>query len=338
MLQSGQNWEIFGYDMRQVGRHWLAAWRGFLFAYDSPLRARLDELVVLRGEAGEQYYQGGAASAQGDSNCSAILLPDDLVLSRQLRLPAAVEGDLESALALEVNANSPFKPGDTGWGWQVVARDENFIQVALVIVSPSAVMTYLAHQFDVHDIHAQEIWADVNSLKVVVRGFGERIREKRYQKRLLRSVVLVLIAAALLLGVVGVSVLSKRLELRELQGVSAAIQRESAEASRMRNSLATANEAITTANQIMALHPDPHAEIARLTRLLGDDASLVQFTMIGKEIRIRGRAADAAAVMQQLTDEADYAEVTAPQAITRLGNTGLEQFYLNIRLRDAVPR
>jgi hypothetical protein len=54
--------------------------------------------------------------------------------------------------------------------------------------------------------------------------------------------------------------------------------------------------------------------------------------MTGREVRLRGRAEDAAAVMQILTGEPDYAEVTAPQAIIKVANTGLEQFSLNLTL------
>ena len=41
-----QQWTLFGYDTRQVGQHWLAAWRDLLWGDDSPLRQRLDEVVL----------------------------------------------------------------------------------------------------------------------------------------------------------------------------------------------------------------------------------------------------------------------------------------------------
>ena len=47
-----------------------------------------------------------------------------------------------------------------------------------------------------------------------------------------------------------------------------------------------------------------------------------------------GTPSEAAAVMQKLTDEPTYSEVLAPQAIVRVGNTGLEQFSLTITLAD----
>jgi hypothetical protein len=80
----------------------------------------------------------------------------------------------------------------------------------------------------------------------------------------------------------------------------------------------------------VAQHPNPHRELARLTRLLGDDAFIAHFSMRGDLLRVRGRARNAASVMQTLTEEGAYEAVTAPQAITAVGNTGEEQFYLDI--------
>ena len=106
----------------------------------------------------------------------------------------------------------------------------------------------------------------------------------------------------------------------------------------MRDGLVSANDSISAANKVMANYPNPHLELARLTRLLGDSAALTDFSMNGNEIRVRGVAKDAAAIMEQLTDEAAYAQVNAPQAITRVGgSSGMEQFHLNISLRSEAP-
>ena len=72
----------------------------------------------------------------------------------------------------------------------------------------------------------------------------------------------------------------------------------------------------------------------QLTSLLDDDAFLQEFKINGNKIRLRGRAKDAAQLMQRLTDEKNYANVSAPQAITRLGNSGMEQFFLDLEIYD----
>jgi general secretion pathway protein L len=336
MLEKGQNWELFGYDMRQLGKHWFAAWYDLLWVEDSPLRQQLDGVVQLRSEDGIALYQAGSVVASAPVESEAVLLPDELVLTRVLSLPASVEADLADVLALEVNANSPFAPDDTGFGWKLLARSDSQLRVALVIVSMSAVMSYLGKQLDKHDPRAQEVWAQVDDGMVLLRGFGEASREDNYRKRLLRCAAMVAACAVLLATILGVAAVSKRAELSQLETLSETVQEAASVPSRLRASLVLANETITALNDVVAKYPNPHREIARLTELLGDDVSIAQFTMDGLEIRVRGRARDAAAVMQKLTDEPSYAEVAAPQAITKVGNTDLEQFSLNITLRGEV--
>ena len=332
MLETAQNWELFGYDMRQLGKHWLAAWRSVFWADDSPVRKHLDDVVCLYSLNGSKLYQAGKPCSPAPFECEAILLPDDLALIRAVRMPLSVESDLELALTLEVNANSPFSADDTGYGWRVVSRNETHLQLALVIVSMSAVMGYLGRQYDIHDPQGREIWVDVNGDMVLVRGFGEYKREAKYTKRLRRCGVMIAICAVLVLVLAGVAAGFKRAQLLQLEALFSSTQREAAQASSMRESLARGNDVIGAANKVAALHPNPHYEIARLTKLLGDGAYILQFAMSGTEIRLRGRATDAATVMQKLTNEAAYTEVTAPQAIVKVGNAGLEQFSLNINL------
>jgi hypothetical protein len=339
MLDKGQNWVLFGYDVRRLGGYWLAAWRDLLWSTDSPLRARLDEAVHLTGEAsGSSYYQAGEPVRPLDTECQAVLLPPELVLERELEFPIVAEGSLESALALEVAASSPFGADDTAWGWRVLQRNAASIKLGLGIASRSGAMTYLARQYDIHDSRAQEVWAQVGGAMLVLGGFGENHRESRYRRRLLRSAVTVAASAALLLVISAVAAGVKYLEMQQVQEMASSVKRDASMASNMRNSLGLANETIEAANALLADHPSPHYELARLTGLLPDDASLTNFTVDGRNLRIKGKAGDAASVMQTLTDHPAYEEVKSPRAITKLGDTGLEQFYLELRLSKVVAQ
>jgi hypothetical protein len=334
MLESSQKWELFGYDMRSLGRYWLDAWRDVLWGYDSPVRQRLDDAVCLRSEDGEAYYQAAKPSDVTVAEYSAILLPDSQVLSRLLSLPAAVEGDLSAVLALEVNAHSPFSTADTSYGWRVTHRNESQIGVVLVIISKSSAMAYLGRQFDVHDSREQEVWVKVDGEMIVVQGFGEDRRERNYKKRLLRVTAMLGVVALLILSIVGAATGFKALELQSVQEMAATSEREAQDATRMRSSLGLANEMIASVNEIVMTYPNPQIEISRLTHLLGDGEFVEQFTMNGLEMDLRGGAADAASVMKRLTDQPEYAEVSAPRAFARLRGTDTEQFYLNVRLRE----
>jgi hypothetical protein len=139
----------------------------------------------------------------------------------------------------------------------------------------------------------------------------------------------------LLVVIAGTAAGMKYLELQQLRSLSAQVKTQAGNALEMRSAIVSANETISAMSAVVAQRPNPHFEMVRLTQLLGDDVSLIQFTMQGTGLDIRGIADDATVVVQQLTDEPAYASVTAPQAITKYFNTGQEQFFLNIELANS---
>ena len=108
MALDSQQWMLFGYDVRDTGRLWRAAWRDFLWADDSPVRARLDDIVTLYAGASVRSFQGGHEVAHDPVELKAVALSEELVLERTLELPAAALANLDAVVAMEVSASSPF--------------------------------------------------------------------------------------------------------------------------------------------------------------------------------------------------------------------------------------
>ncbi|KGE04741.1 PilN domain-containing protein [Pseudohaliea rubra] len=336
-MNNDQQWYLFGYDMRQLGRHWLAAWRDLFLGLDSPVRRHLDEVVLVEREGAVRAYQSGEPlpeRAAASSACTGVCLPDELVLHKRLSLPQAVESDLQTALAIEVAANSPFAADDTAWGWRLAARSEQTIAVDLAIVARSAVMSFLGREHNSREATSQEIWAAVPGAMAVINGFGEGRREALYRRRLGRVGMMLGACLLLVLALAGVYAGGKQFELARVSALATERSRAAGDVTALREAIADANRQILAARELIARYPNPHEELARLTRLLDDDAWVAHFSANGPDLRIRGRAGDAAAVMQTLSAEKAYSEVTAPQAISRVGNSEVEQFYLDIRLEE----
>ncbi|WP_116367407.1 PilN domain-containing protein [Parahaliea mediterranea] len=337
MLDASQKWQLFGFDVREIGKYWQHAWAEFLWGDRSPVRSHLDELVRLQGPDGERYFHGGVQVDPGRADyCEAIQLPADLVLSRALRLPLAAEADINAVMQIEVASCSPFPAADTAAGWTVQSREDSALKVQLAIASLSATMTYLGSHYDIHKVDEVEVWADGPERPIVLRGFGEGLRLQRYKRRLQRIGLMLGGCVVLVLAMLLVAAGGKYLELRRVQAQAEALQVDAATAQQIRGELQSANETAGKMNEVLAQFPNPHFELARITALLGDDAYVTQFTMRGSEIRLRGRATDAAGVMQSLSAVEAFAEVSSPAAITRLGNTGQEQFTINIKLRPGA--
>jgi len=327
--------EVFGVDVRDYGHLWLAAWRDLLFGDDSPIRRALDSQVRLKQADGSaETYQAGAKVSGSHPSHEALAIPDDLVLSRTLTLPAIAEADLEPALQLEIAACSPFASDDTVAGWRVArGADLSSLTVELVIASRSAVMTFLGEHFNVHNPGAAEVWGKSGGYWVCIRGFGEAVREGHYFRRLLRTGGLLAAAMGLILALAGLSVLLSGRELSNLELQREEALRAAGDAIALRDDLAATNVVIGELNKLNRQYPNPQAEILRLTDLLPDTAYVTQYTQEGRKIRVRGRGTEAAALQQALTEEKAFKSVTAPQAISRVGTTGLEQFFLDIELK-----
>ncbi len=328
---AGDQWLLFGFDVRRLGHYWKHAWAQFLWGDRSPVRERLDEVVLLNSEEGAQCYHVGQPVAEVPTECQAVLLPEALVLFKTLRIPRAAEDELDAVMALEVDSNSPFPGADTVAGWGRLQRDEQGVDVQLAITSRSAAMRYLGQQFDIHDIERSEVWAQQGQRPIVLRGFGERRRLERYKRRLQHIGGFIAAGVAICLVMVAVSAATKYLELHQYQGLSERVIADTKQAAQDRSLLAEAGQTIAGVDAVAQQFPNPHVELARLTRLLGDDVHIVRFSMTGDKLSLRGRAANAAAVMEKLSAVEDYAEVADEGGITRLPD-GTEQFYVRIQL------
>lgn len=337
MAEPVQHWELFGYDTRKLGTHWRAAWSALLWGEDSPVRMRLDEPVDLYREDGSaRCYQAGVPSPGARAECAAVLLPEDIVLARELTLPRAVEDELGAVLALEVRVHSPFPEEDTAWGWALLRRDESNLVVQLVVASRASAMSFMGRVFDIHDSAGREVWASAGGRVITLSGFGEARRETLYKKRLVRVGVRIGAIVLLVLLIAGTATALKHMELGKVQSLASATETRAADVSALRSALVAVNESVLAVNGVLSAYPNPHLELSRLSALLDDDTYIQRFEMTGNTINLRGRARDAAEVMKRLTAEPAYAKVEAPRAISQVRGTDLEQFHLQITLREVL--
>lgn len=337
MLDTSQSWNLFGYDLRQGWYVFRAGWRDFLWGADSPVLPIIDETVVVYRQGEEPLnYQAGqpapqAASSEG-AKSSAVLLPDNLVLPRMITVPRAAEGNLEAVVEIEVKANSPFPDGDTCYGWSIVSRDDQGSAVQLVISSSSTVMEYIAEQLDCHDVHAHEVWAQIDNNVVVLSGFGEAARQGRNKKRMIRAGMGIAYCLIALVACFAVAAGMKYLELQQVRAIYESTENRAANAVKLRSELSVGKQQVAAVNAIIAKNLDPRTELTRLSRLLDDATWLTGVDIQGTKIRIDGHSLDAAALMQKLVDEPAYEEVSAPAAIRKDSRSRTERFVLDLRL------
>lgn len=339
MLEASQPWSLFGYDVRGIVHYFRAGWRDFLWGDSSVVLGVIDEVVSARDENGEvRYFRAGrqveVPGSLEEVIAQAVVLPDALVLSKTLRVPAAAESDLESMLALEVISSSPFPQADTCYGWLVAERNTTELVVQLVISSKSAVVGFVAAQTGSHDVNSHEVWALVAGRMVMVNGFGEAPRLRRNRRRLGRMAAMLAYCLFAIMLLVALGAGAKYLELQKVRAIQHRVELAAGDAVALRTALASSKTKIEAINQMLAEYPSPHRELKRLSALLDDDTWLGLAEIQGSAIKIEGQSDDASAVMQQLLRQSAYARVEAPVAIRKVG-PGSEQFVLKISLASA---
>ncbi|MEE4110033.1 MAG: hypothetical protein V2I24_11825, partial [Halieaceae bacterium] len=234
--QSDAQWTVLGYDVRSLGRGWLSAWRRFLFAADSPVRARFDEPVrlILDGERGGSaeektvVFQGGHpldGIAADSVACEAVALPESLYLARTLTVPLAAETELDSVLAMERSANSPFDAPDTASGWVETGRDSASLTVVMVIAARSALMHWFNSSRGERAPDRTELWAEHEGAWVRLEGFGEEVRDRRYRSRLYRLAAYIAAGIVFVYAAAGLYVLQQRVTLQQLEAVQDRVAR-----------------------------------------------------------------------------------------------------------------
>ncbi len=334
MAVKNQNWMLFGIDTREFLRVWKASWIEFLWGEDSPIRKYFDEKIKLTSESSIEIYQSGHPVDGGETDLEAISLPDSLFLERKLILPIMSSEDLKMILVNEVVASSPFAQEDTSWGWTRELSDTGQFVVRLALASNSDINDYLRSRYETLDLTQAELWARADGHWVVFQGFGESLRVSRYTRRLIRVSILIFFLFTGVLLSIGIDAAVKKIRLDQLHKEEKLVREQASRAMVFRKRLGEANRTVNAVNDLMRKYPSPRAQLVQLTSLLGDDAFLQEFKITGDQIRLRGKSKDAAKLMRQLADEKNYANVSAPQAIRRLGNSGMEQFHLDIEIHD----
>tara|TARA_R110000823_G_scaffold295738_5_gene415661 strand:+ start:43029 stop:44057 length:1029 start_codon:yes stop_codon:yes gene_type:complete len=335
MLDASQRWNLFGYDLSGIGRYLRAGWVEFFWSDTSPILPVVDEGVLANLEGGNTLYIRGGRPVAPPPDAArlseAVVLPARLVLAKRLWLPVAAESDLESVIAMEVNASSPFPAADTCFGWAVLQRDDERIEVQLVISALSAAMTHISDEFNTHDVQAYEVWAQVDDRFIMLRGFGESARLGRNRSRLGRMALILGVCLLLIVAISAVAAGVKYLELQRVVEMQQRVEQSAGDAVALRESVADARSMIDITQELMRRYPSPHAELKRLARLLDDDTWISGVEIRGDAIRLEGQSANASTVMQQLLDNAAYASVQAPVAF-RSVRTGEERFVLDLTL------
>ena len=297
-------------------------------------------LIDTQGDESVWLSGGTLTRVAGRSRTArftAIELPTDLALVRNLDLPLVSDTDLRDAVALDLRESNPFEPSDLAWGYRATAGSAGHLDVTVVLASRQSVTQYLQRPESVAAASlSPEIWVMTDDgHPVVLQGFGEGARARRVNRS--RWLGYALVIAGFFLGAAIAVTPTVQLRVRTLQAVAAyqALQQRAAPAIAQREALARGRDDIASLKEVMGDHVDPLLAVDMLTQLIPDDTWLQRVQVHGMRITLTGQTPNAAALMNSLSGHAGLQDVQAPSAATRApGNR--ENFVLEFTVAPAL--
>ncbi len=313
--------------LRTLVRAWRLGWEEArqwpAFAWTSP--AEPVRVVLPDGSETVRLGPDAVPAPEGATpRAVAVVLPDDLVLVRELSLPRLTAGELREALALDLATASPFAPEDTVWGWRSRIADGR-LAVRLALASRAHVADRLAQEGHRLGGAEPEVWADAEA-PVVLGGYGEPARLGRLARERTRIAGAAAIAALLVLALAATPLLQAEQRLARLEA-------EVAELVAVHDALLRRGERARALRTELAARADPLRLFETLSVALPDDAWLTRLELDGRQVRMAGQASDAARLMDKLgARPAEFREMRAPAPISRDPGADTDSFALEFVL------
>ena len=333
-----------GLDPAQWPRQWQAA--GALLLGWPLLRRLLPRLPVQLHQVGGAtshwlLVRDTARPAPGPAAGApirALRLPAERVLERQLTLPPLAAADVGQAVQLDVAAASPFGAEHTVWGFSARRVDGERLRVDAAITSRQQVEQAL-HEAGLAGQPWPEIWvlpaapAGQDAVRpIVLRGFGEGVRQQRVRRGLTQRLGLVALALALLAALAVTPTALQRARARQAQQSFAALQREAAPQLAQREAMVRELERLQRVGQLLDQQLAMPPVLDLLTRAVPDGAWLTGMRVEGNKLVLHGQADDAAALVQRLAAQPGAHDVRLASPATRSAGAAKEIFIIELKL------
>lgn len=334
---------FFGMDVASLGGDVLTAWRGM---QEWPVLAWLwpQSAVCLYLPTGERALCNRLDATAivddkraGTARLVAVQLPEELLLRRTVQLPRLPVAERQAAIALEMQALSPFPTGDALWVDESTGPDGTVMQVPVVLCSRKLIAQHLATVYPQWVAQNPEVWVARASAPgyVVLPGFGEHRRERQSTLGRWGSALLALLALALLVAM-GVTP-TAQLYWRALQArdAMAILQKNAAPAMAQRQTVLQTSEQLTKLGEVAGKPVSALQVINLVTEALPDETSLLSLQIQGNKVSINGQTANASALMKLLGSTPALHEVKAPTPATKPLGAPRETFNIEFTVDPA---
>lgn len=342
---------LFGYDLRTLWRDWLAAMESLhgypplsWFEVAPVVRLRLPDGRDVRWHQGQVQPAAVSLAKDASGESFALLLPDELVLTKQLHLPLLPAEQVAEAVWLDIHSSSPFASGDIAWGYQSRPHADGGLEVALAFASRAQIAVRLEAQSPSGwPVQHTEVWASGAfglEQPVVLQGYAEARRSQRVRQMRRRTWLSLLVLGVLLACLLVTPVLQLQWKAHQAEAAYQSLWRETQTLSAQRDAFAKTLEELEVVKTGMAGSVNVLEALKTLTEQLPADAHLRLFQWENNTIQISAYADNAAAVLQTLGQTGLFEEVRFSRAVTRQPYMNKDDFSAQLVLKPgsfAIP-
>lgn len=292
--------------------------------------------LALDASADDKGLADQILHAEPDFSLSrlTVLLPQAGVLCRRIALPIMADGDLRSAVELQIDRLSPFKSDAVRFGVRVVDRDRvEGTSTVDVAIAPRAVVEAIEGRL--RALAFVPIAIDVDGGNGARMGFDLRApKQSATPRRALLVNLGFVFGAALAWYVAGVSWEAAR--EREVEGWQARI----AELRPLAQRSAALRKQLNAMTQPLAIarahKPGLMLEIVdALTKILPDSARLTELRLTGEAIEVTGFATDAPGLIAKVEASKLFKDVKFRSPVMRRAELNKDRFEMSLRLEGA---
>ena len=340
MSTSSKQVSFVGLDFKSLGHDLVIAWRGMLewpmFSWLwTKLAVRLwlpsGECVLSRNMHSPAIQSEKGARA---ARFEAVLLPERLLLRRDLTLPMLQSRDLMAALALEIQNLTPFETNDVVWTYESVPQTGGVLKVHMVLTSRKLIAQYIEAVHPGLKTLLPEVWvdrADGVGFAMLV-GFGEARRLRRSVVWRWVSASLVMLVLALVVAIAVTPSIQLYLRTQQAHQAMSLLYYKVAPVVSQRESLTRTTDLINNLAEFMGKPMQPLQLVKKITDALPDDTYLWMLQVQGTRVSLTGQTANASVLMKQLDATPGISNVTAPSPASKAPGAAREQFAIEFTL------
>lgn len=325
---------LFGLDLSKTFGYVRLAWHDLLWGKDSPLRKAFAETTKVKSANNEQagYYCLGIKKnlAAPKVLSNAYILPDEIILQKNLKLPASLELELAEVVQLEILASCPFEPEETRFAWLSKSDGGDFIDVQVAMARKADIERHkIEAGLDENEI---ELWAMLGSGVACFEGGALEHRNSRYKKRLLTTFSLLLISYLLLLFSPAIISTARALQAEKVEQQFASLKQSSAKAVALKEELAKKNIVLEEVDSLLTENSNILQVLAGLTNISEDSVWFRSVRFDKDKLQLQGYADNAGEFLQLLSQHKAFEQVKQRGGIRKDRASGQEVFTVEMQL------